>query len=380
MKTTTSLLVTGLLLLALASCEKIKQEVKKTCNDANTCFSIDSLNKQLKQRLDGNCIGYAYVINVKGNVLTFNSGGKGRLQQDAPEKALTVYDKMNPASLSKTVTGIAMIHCLDKHGISVEDSIYKYLPSDWTFGNLAKTITFRNLLEHRSGIRGTMYWVRYTDLKDMMAAGVKQTDKNVASYDNSNFGIMRVLIPVIEGYELTTAEPAITETYGKLLQQYINENVASKANVKDLSSKPAGGTEQVYCYQFPDKGAKGGDFGDFISNNGQAGFQMSAMEYNTIMRNAFYTENIISAARAQEMRDNGWGFDYWMMGNTPFFNVGYVQKTGMFPGSNNPGEFQGTFAMFDNNVSVTVYVNSQLDYAGGLGQLVIDAFDNSRKF
>lgn len=371
------LLVAICLMSIFASCDKVKQKVSETCTDPNTCFKIDSLSGQLKKRLDGNCIGYGYVICAKEGVVTIGSGGFERLDQDAPKKVFSVFDPMNPASLSKTITAIALMRALNQAGVSVNDSIYKYLPKDWTFGNLTKTITFKELLTHKSGIRNPVYWMDYPAIKNYFASGITQANKNTQQYDNTNYGIMRILIPRLDGQAFSGTDAQLAIDYGKALDEYANNYIFSKLGMQKIESKPF--TEnQSLCYQFPANGAKGGDFGDFTTNNGQAGFNISVAQYAQVMRTTFYTNTIISQGLAQQMRDSVWGFDYFWVGATPFFGVKYVGKNGNFPGSNNPGEFNGQLMMFDNNVTVVLFVNSQLNYPGGVGQLIVDAFDASR--
>lgn len=378
MRTIKLLAMAGVVAVMAASCEKAKKAVSETCNDANTCFKVDSLSSQLKKRLDGNCIGYGYIITAKDQVITFNSGGFERLEQDAPKKDFSVFDRMNHASLSKTITAIALMHVLHKKGLSPSDSIYKYLPKNWTLGPLVKTITFSELLRHRAGIRFPKGQSEaYGGVRAYIASGVLQADKDVQLYGNVNYGIMRILIPIIDGQVLTGTDDQLATAYGLAYEKYANDNVISKAGVPYIACKPDD-ENQSLCYQFPANGAKGGDFGDWTTTNGGGGFNMSVTQYAAVMRNAFYTSSIIPQELAQTMRDSVWGFDYFGVGTTPFFKVKYVGKNGYFPGSNNPGEFNGEYVMFDNNVSVTLYVNSQLKYNGGPLQLLVDAFDASR--
>lgn len=357
-----------------ASCDKAKEAVSA----GSTGFKIDSLSPQLKKRLEGNCIGYGYIITAKDQVITFNSGGFERLLQDAPQKPFSVFDRMNPASLSKTITAISLMHALDKKGISPSEFIYKYLPSDWTLGPLVETITFSELLSHRAGIRfpdGTSE--AYAGIRDYLANGVTQADKDVQLYGNVNYGIMRILIPIIDGQILTGNDDQLASAYGLAFEKYANDNVIGKVDVPYSACKPDDENQNL-CYQFPDNGSNGGDFGDWTTINGGAGFNISVAEYAAVMRNTFYTSQVIPQALAQTMRDSVWGFDYFTVSKTPILKVGYVGKNGNFPGAKNPGEFNGEYIMFDNNVSITLFINSQINYPGGIVQLMIDAFDASR--
>lgn len=371
-----SFVVVCIFLSVFASCDKAKEEVSKVCKDANTCFKVDSLSAQLKKRLDGNCIGYGYIICAKDQVVAVNSGGFERLDQDAPKKAFSVFDRMNPASLSKTITGIALLHALNKKGIPTSEFMYKYLPPSWTLGPEIKTITFSDLLKHTSGIRFTGE-MDYPGFKTYIAAGVTAENKNGQVYDNANFAIMRILIPIIDGQNIPGTDIERSTKYGQAFVQYANDNIFSKLGIPYVECKPE--TEnQNLCYQFPADGGKGGDFGDFTTTSGGAGFNISVAQYAQVIRAAFYTADILPSGMGQTMRDSVWGFDFWLVGRTSFFDVAYQEKNGFFPGNQNPGEFNGVLCMFDNNVSIVLYVNSQLIYPGGVNQVVLDAFDASR--
>jgi CubicO group peptidase (beta-lactamase class C family) len=337
------------------------------------------LSKQLQRRLDGNCIGYGYVICNKDQVVTFGSGGFERLSQDAPEKAFSVFDRMNPASLGKTVTAICLLHALDKQGIPVTEYVYKYLPASWTCGTIARSITFEELLSHRSGIRFPAIDMDYAGLRNYLVdSGINEADKAEQQYDNANFWLMRILIPIIDGQTISGTDAQQATAYGLALERYANTNIFTKLGIPYVEFKPE--TEnQNLCYQFPANGANGGDFGDWTTIGGGAGYHISPIQYAQMVRATFFSETIVPSEVAKSMRDNVWGFDFFWAGNTPFFNEPYVAKNGGFPGAQNPGEFNGQFCLFDNDVSVILYVNSQFNYPGGVGQVILDAFDASRK-
>jgi CubicO group peptidase (beta-lactamase class C family) len=61
--------------------------------------------------------------------------------------------KIPVASVSKVVTALAAIRILAKHNISLDAGIGGHLPSDWHLNPHVASITFRQLLSHRSGIK-----------------------------------------------------------------------------------------------------------------------------------------------------------------------------------------------------------------------------------
>ena len=61
--------------------------------------------------------------------------------------------KIPVASVSKVVTALAAIRVLAKNNVSLDSGIGGHLPSDWTLDSHVSSITFRELLSHRSGIK-----------------------------------------------------------------------------------------------------------------------------------------------------------------------------------------------------------------------------------
>src|SRR4051812_39936232 len=133
MKLINLLFVLGVITISLASCDKTTTTT--TCKgNPGVCMNVDSMDAQLKRKLNGLSIGYGYVINVKNDVHSFGSGGYERLAQDPPVMAFSDFDGFNPASLSKMITGITMMQLLNSKGLTISEPIWTYLPPDWTLG------------------------------------------------------------------------------------------------------------------------------------------------------------------------------------------------------------------------------------------------------
>ena len=372
MRNTLFIVIGAIVISTVSSCDKTT--VTKTCNSASICFNVDSFDAQINRKLKGNSIGYGYVISVKGDVHSFGSGGYERLSQDPPKTEFSDFDALDPASLSKMITGITLMQELNGKGLPISELIWKYLPTDWTLGPNIKTITFQDLLTHRSGFRGFQYDMDYPAIRKMIDTGVTAANKAAQKYDNTNFGIMRILIPRLDGQNPAGTDDALATTYGVAYEKYVNDHVFSPLVIPYLYCHPTSSPDAL-CYQFPANGGNGTDFGDFTTNNGQEGWNISVLQYAEVMREAFYDTKVIPSGVSKMMRDSVLAFDYFGSGNTPFFKEHYVSKNGYFPGGNNPGEFNGEYMLFDNDISIVLFVNSQLNYNNGIGQLIIDAFD-----
>jgi hypothetical protein len=370
----TLIIIVSIFVIALSSCDKTT--VTATCNgNPNVCMNVDSFEAQIIRRLNGNCVGYGYVINVKDQVHIFGSNGYERLSQDPPVSIFSDFHSFNPASLSKMITGITLLQQLNSKGLSITEPIWKYLPTDWTLGPNVKSITFQDLLTHRSGIRSFKYWMDYPAIRLMIDTGVTLANKATQQYDNTNFGIMRILIPRLDGQTPSGTDDELATTYGLAYEKYVNDHIFSVLGIPYLYCHPTT-TPDALSYHFPDGGTNGTDWGDFTKYNGQAGWNISILQYNQVMRAAFYGTSLIPANVSKMMRDSVLAFDYFYAGKkTPYFNEPYVSKNGGFPDAGNSGAFNAQFTLFDNDVSIVLFVNSSLNYPGGVGQLIVDAFD-----
>lgn len=91
--------------------------------------------------------GISAAVAVRGRIV-FSAGiGYIDLEQRVPATGASVY---NIGSVSKTITGVAIMQLLEQHRISLNDDIRSYVPE---FPDKGVRITLRHLLTHRSGIR-----------------------------------------------------------------------------------------------------------------------------------------------------------------------------------------------------------------------------------
>lgn len=108
--------------------------------------------------------------------------------QNSPARAMTMYEKYDIASVSKTIMATALIKKMSElpGGMSnLNLPVWKHLPAHWSFGANFKTITFRQLLTHTSGIRysidGSAEGDDYQTLKKLAASGISLSKKYYAN-------------------------------------------------------------------------------------------------------------------------------------------------------------------------------------------------------
>ena len=115
------------------------------------CVAIADVYDNIAARLDGNVVGYACCVG-KSSIGAF-SHGYARTSANAPAKLFLPSTKIPVASVSKVVTALAAIRVLAKKNVSLDSAIGGHLPGDWKLDPYVASITFRRLLQHRSGIK-----------------------------------------------------------------------------------------------------------------------------------------------------------------------------------------------------------------------------------
>lgn len=128
-------------------------------------FDVNEFAARIVEKMDDETLGYSYVINHKKQ--RAHSDGRGMARNDTDTYvAQSEYKRMNIASISKTITAVAVLQLLEMNGLSVHDPVGPWLPSDWTksygFDN-PQTLSFYDLLTHRSGIKQTIQQINLFD-------------------------------------------------------------------------------------------------------------------------------------------------------------------------------------------------------------------------
>ena len=373
------LILVAIILPLLFSCNK----TNPTGPEGNELDPTD-LATILENKLKNNCVGYAFTISYKENLTNFRSGGEARRSQDDPARVMGIFDKFNAASISKTITAAALMKLLlDKNNVSLNSPFWTYLPSHWTVHNSIKGITFAQLLAHKSGFKFSTN-VSYAEEKQNMAAGVNSNDIGQYDYNNNNYGILRIVIPILAGnsvisidknspgFLIAAQEIAQAQQLADFYMAYVQQKVFDKTGLamQNMACKPTD-TYPALCYQFPKTSAKGTDFGDMTLTCGSRGWNISASQLGLFFRQLHYTTNILPKSLSDKMKDDLMGYD---AKGTTKDGVSYYWKNGFYPGSMNAGEINAWIIGFGNDIQIALIINSQFAGADNIGTTLINSF------
>lgn len=343
--------------------------------EANSRF-ISTFVEKLDARLKGKSAGYTFFVTYKNGLAQGRAGGDARRLPDLDPRKMTLDDKFNIASVSKTITATAVLKLLNEKQIKTDTSIAAYLPPDWTLGNNFKTITFGQLLKHRSGIRCTGD-VSYGELKKCVADGINIEDKNkpcdnsnTICYNNSNYGLFRLIIPRLSGAPamiLIPGKPKPDDSkysafYSNQYIAYVQKNIFAAAGLTGVVPKPIP-SNPALTYQFPSPAIAGESFGDMTETTGSQGWNMNVKQLSAFLTTLINTEKILPAAVSKQMRDEQFGL---FQDSTTLTGITSYEHGGYYPGKDedgkviNAGELNSGIFTFSNGLNVAIIINSQL--------------------
>jgi CubicO group peptidase (beta-lactamase class C family) len=341
-------------------------------------LNVDAFGKAIHNTLKDSVTGYMLGLRQNGNLIYTLIWNWAQTSADL-RQGWSEDTRMHVASVSKFLTAVGLVKVLDSKNISYDSKIINYLPTYWSKGNNIDKITFRHLLTHRSGFSTGGSASDYTFMKSKVAAGVTQ----IGSYDyeNMNFGLCRILIPIINGNLSKDAQSpilfsqdvfwdAVTLSYYK---SYMQANVFTPAGVNNVDFKPMNSTKNALAYQFPHNNNKGWDSGDLASVAGGAGWRLSTKELLNVMDHVRRRNTIIAPQKAQYILDNYFGIDQVI--NTPAGPI--YNKNGSW-GTGDGKTEQCVAYFFPNDMELVVFVNSPIGQSKfSLRGIVKDTFVNA---
>lgn len=324
---------------------------------------VTILNDSLKDR----GFGYSFAVFRQNELLGSGTGGlQARKSEAGQDKDITLDTKMQIASMTKTLTAAAFLKLAKEKGVKTSDKIIGFLPKSWLIGPNVELITFKDLLTHTSGIIGLGENCQngaYTEniwygLKALIEKGVRKENHGSSCYQNANFGLFRVLIPVISGLQMTGDDDNDALSASKSYEDYIRKNILEKAGVVTDKFLLNGAPTPTYSYDFPYSGEFGFDPGDFSSTTGGYGFYLSANEAISVYSALFSPGNstVITQEIREEMLSNGLANYSAVMPEGKFsYHDGWWYSAYGIP---NPKGFRSIWMHCPDDITVVLFTNA----------------------
>jgi hypothetical protein len=333
-------------------------------------FNTDGFVAALNAALANNTAGYVMQLRQHGQPIASAQGGWAKEPADGAESwAQSV--RMHIASCSKLITAIAMTRTLAAHNLPASTHIIDYLPSYWAKGPNIDKITFAQLMTHTSGFRVNGSDTFYSIMKAQVAAGVTSANLGVYSYQNMNFSLCRILIPVMNGtIPANTTFPPATEDQDwdfatiSAYADYVAQHLFQPAGVSGPTlTHPS---PDALAYAFPPGG--GWNSGDLTADCGGTSWHMSVNELLNVMGCFRRQGTIMSPSAAQAMLDASFGIDL-----TESTSLGTLyNKNGLWRSGASQTE-QSLAYFLPRDMELVVFANSPI---GQTGQFFRDVVTN----
>jgi CubicO group peptidase (beta-lactamase class C family) len=231
----------------------------------------------------------AVLYNPKGNRVG-NVVAQGVASRSPSVVPMTSNQRIDMASVSKTITSIALVAAIEDAqsrgwGITFDSPVYPYLPSSWNVPAAYKTLTFRQVAEHRAGMAGEncggpvfvspFYPAgtlaaenRYLSVKGAVEQGPGGRGIGEYCYSNQGYSLLRILIAyLVEGpaffqpYELSADQPypstlLIDALTAESYRNYIKTRIFDPIGVSGVDEFDTNATPTEYFVD-PGSGTRG---------------------------------------------------------------------------------------------------------------------------
>lgn len=284
-------------------------------------FDKSAFEASAHQALKGKVMGYSFLIMKDGKLVTEGAGGNARNAADGL-KAMTTSTPQNLGSLFKFISGVSMLHILEKppagsaggqgaFAARLDAPVALLYPQIWQNAiktPAIRTLTFRQLLQHKSGFRGC---------SDPMSCFGKAFDPALIGqrdYENINFALTGYMIGVYTKPDILKNTNAIanstpvaekdrvfTIASGLQMDSFINDKVFKRLPGKvSASCDAANEYKNTGAYSY--KSAADKSNGIITSRmqsgkpcSGAGGYWMSIRDFANFAAHALHSNKLISA-------------------------------------------------------------------------------------
>lgn len=304
------------------------------CDDKN-CVSINQVARSVYKQIACKVVGYALFVGdkVTGPRSRFDAFGKARKSINPPETDFSPTTKMQIASSSKVLTGLATIRVM---GNKIDSPAFTSFPSNWTLpqNTIVKNITPRQLVSQTSGVQQYYAGNNGQDFASLQTF-FTQTISNPNAprtcpgscvppnprvpgkcasriipnpivmnltfcYTDTNFGVMRLVLPRFAG--ANTNDPL------DLAKKYVDQvraNVFTPLGVQNVGCQPPPSpSDYAFLYSWG-RPAANLDWGDTRLSCGDWGWYVSVQDYAKVLVSLNSADHkILSDCQFEDMETN----------------------------------------------------------------------------
>jgi hypothetical protein len=363
-------------------------------------LDLDTFKANMVKEFDGKFVGYAFAIARKGKIRRAGAGGKARIAGDGNKK-MTTRTRQNVASVSKTITAIAVLQLLEKNRLSIESPVAPYLPKHWKRGpgfRPADSLTFRQLLTHTSGLKQRFQSLseaqrkqwgnNWEGLKFVVKKGIRKSDVGTYGYKNANYALFRIIIPILwmksrgKSWDHVNANSA-----GPMYMLYVGEHIFVPSGVQKASCREPSGSLHAAGYDVTNPQAPGALWNvDQKNCGGHGNWHLSARNLaNIALRADCRNHDVLPAGQrllskaacfARDLRRLGW--DRSSNGSSKRHKNKYWHGGTLFTSKSQPHKaLHSCVAKLPDSINVAAMVNSSSTDGQSPCAKILDAFEAS---
>jgi CubicO group peptidase (beta-lactamase class C family) len=192
--------------------------------------------EHVRTTMNGIVKGYAFAVADRDGTIQATAAGGWAQDPSDGNVRMTTDTATAIGSVTKVLSGAALLHLFERHTLAnttvdaqLDMSMLAKLPEKWRFqwrGRNLERITYRHLLQHKSGFRDASCGGKALTQLEQFAAGVKIQDVGkLRCYNNFNYYLLRYLIAAI-------AYPGDTAAIDKKYESLPLEEHLGKVNVE----------------------------------------------------------------------------------------------------------------------------------------------------
>ncbi len=275
----------------------------------NRSFSIQKFNDNLYSSLKDSAVGWTYSIWKDGKQVFEKEGGFKVTPRDSKNgKGLpfTGATRIHIASLSKTFTALTVARLVELKKIGWDDEVRNYLPSWWKYHPAFEHLSVRTLLAMKSGLNGPLDLVSSSvdSLQVLMERGPDPAKVGVFNYQNTGYGLLRILIAYSDGYKEPSNDAdrqSLAVATAVLYKRAVNRYLFIPSGV-DSADCRIDEPYPAFHYPFPYNNEPGELTGnpDLSPFAGAFGWFMSADDAAKVLDAVFIRRKILSATTLQQ--------------------------------------------------------------------------------
>lgn len=343
-------------------------------------FDAALFEANLRAAFDPSSVGHAYTISLNGVADRSGHFGLARTAADPPQTAQSDTKPMHIAGATMLPTAIVTMRLLTDKGLTADEPIGPWLPSDWVRGAGVNQLTFADVMNHRTGFGQKNDLVQgedYAPLQQRIAMPVGTAKQD---HENANFALLRVLSSRLQGVDpkdYPDFDPGAL-TAAMFIVKLKNLFAAVGVGMDCRNEDPV----PTLQYRFPDTGKKGYNEPSRELSCGGYGGMTSPRDYAGLSMNLRYSSGLVPPQVLAEMRSR-----YLGLMDPALFSPFTVGKFGVYHGqggdwAHKAGGLATCALMFPVATEATVFVNSNAKSYGGSGHqcaALLKAFDNAWK-